>query len=206
MRALLLFLAAGAIASGDTVINGDRTILGGWDASNASKVKPAKTGTLLPTSCEAGEVYFKTDAAAGKNLYLCNPVNTWTQTSGAAASITTTFGVSLDGGGTAIQAGHKGYVTIPYACTITGWSVQADQSGNLQIEIDKKAGAIPAVTADKITATDPPSLNSAQLRIVNCDSGCTGWSRSVMPGDVIGYYVSSASVVTRATLVVNCAR
>lgn len=57
------------------------------DFSRARATKPAKTGTILPTACSGGEVFFKLDAAAGQNLYLCatptgNPP--WTQlTSGS---------------------------------------------------------------------------------------------------------------------------
>ncbi len=52
---------------------------GSWDASGASATKPAKSGTSLPAACSTGEFFFNTAAAAGQNLYLCKPDNTWTQ-------------------------------------------------------------------------------------------------------------------------------
>jgi len=49
------------------------------DFSRANATKPAKVGTTLPTTCSTGEVFFKSDAAAGQNLFLCATANTWTQ-------------------------------------------------------------------------------------------------------------------------------
>jgi len=54
------------------------------DFSRAQATKPAKAGTSLPLTCSAGEVFFKLDATAGQNLFVCAPANTWTQlTSGS---------------------------------------------------------------------------------------------------------------------------
>ncbi|MGE5570782.1 MAG: hypothetical protein ACM3S5_17225 [Rhodospirillales bacterium] len=74
----LLPLAIGA----QTVVNGGRQILGTWDASGAASTRPAKVGTSLPPACAVGEQFFKTDAAAGQNLFLCTGTDTWTQISG----------------------------------------------------------------------------------------------------------------------------
>lgn len=206
MRRMIFLLAACGLVQAQTVINGNRVILGSWDASGSASVKPVKTGASLPGTCGAGEVFFNTNADPGKNLYLCASTNTWS-TVIASSGLVSTFGVSLDGGGVALTTGQKGYLTIPYACTITGWSLQADQPGTLQIEIDKKAGALPSSGADKITAVAPPSLTSTQLRIASCAGGdCTGWTTAVATNDVVGYSVTAANTVTRATLVVGCQR
>lgn len=47
--------------------------------ASAQSTVPMKTGTALPQSCSVGEAFFKTDAAAGSNIYLCTATNTWTQ-------------------------------------------------------------------------------------------------------------------------------
>jgi uncharacterized protein YdbL (DUF1318 family) len=47
------------------------------DFSAAPSTKPSKTGTTLPAACAAGETFLKTDAPAGKNLYVCTQANTW---------------------------------------------------------------------------------------------------------------------------------
>lgn len=79
---LVLAVGAGLALTAQTQINGGRVILGNWDASGATTSKPAKTGTSLPATCSAGEQFFKTDAAAGQNLYFCTNMNTWTQMTG----------------------------------------------------------------------------------------------------------------------------
>jgi hypothetical protein len=81
-RAVLLALGMGLTLAGQTTINGGRVVSGSWDAGNAAATKPAKTGTSLPATCNAGEQFFKTDAGAGQNLYFCTSTGTWTQMSG----------------------------------------------------------------------------------------------------------------------------
>ena len=47
------------------------------DFSAASSTKPFKSGTTLPASCAIGEAFFKTNAAAGSNVYVCASLNAW---------------------------------------------------------------------------------------------------------------------------------
>jgi len=39
----------------------------------------ANVGTSPPGTCTVGDMYFKTDATPGQNLYYCTATNTWTQ-------------------------------------------------------------------------------------------------------------------------------
>lgn len=43
-------------------------------------------GTTLPATCTIGEVFFKTDASAGSNVYGCTATNTWTAQAGGTVS------------------------------------------------------------------------------------------------------------------------
>lgn len=47
-------------------------------------------GTSLPATCAIGDLFFKTDATAGQNIYECSATNTWTQqlNSGAGGAST----------------------------------------------------------------------------------------------------------------------
>jgi hypothetical protein len=47
------------------------------DFSAASSTKPMKTGTVLPANCSTGEMFLRTDAPAGANLYACRAANAW---------------------------------------------------------------------------------------------------------------------------------
>jgi hypothetical protein len=49
----------------------------GVDFTAAASTKPMKTGTVLPATCGAGEMFFKTNAPAGANLYACAAANVW---------------------------------------------------------------------------------------------------------------------------------
>jgi len=101
MKFLIVFGAAASIASlaiGQTSID-LRTQAKNVDFSTASTTKPSKAGTLLPAACSAGETFFKLDAAAGQNLYLCTALNAWTAiigngVSGQGTGVSLPFGVS----------------------------------------------------------------------------------------------------------------
>lgn len=64
-----------------TAAGGDTLNAGGADSTI-----PAKAGTSVPATCAAGELYFKTDATAGQNLYGCTAGNTQTLVSGRNAA------------------------------------------------------------------------------------------------------------------------
>jgi hypothetical protein len=59
-------------------------------------------GTTLPATCAVGDVFFKTDAAAGSNIYGCTGVNTWTVQAGGgggASQYVDLTDVVVQGGG-----------------------------------------------------------------------------------------------------------
>jgi hypothetical protein len=64
------------------------------DFSQAQSVRPFRTGTSLPPVCTPGEMFFKTDAAAGSNLFGCVATDTWSR-QGEAGSVTD-FEAELD--------------------------------------------------------------------------------------------------------------
>ncbi len=73
------------------------------DFSAAPTTKPVKAGTALPATCTPGELFFKTNAVPGGNLYLCTALNTWTQSGISSASQATDFLVSAQGASATIQ-------------------------------------------------------------------------------------------------------
>ncbi len=75
MGRMLLLTLAGMIAAAQTRID-LRTQARGVDFTDASTTKPMKAGTSLPAQCTTGEMFFKTDAPAGNNVYGC-AANQW---------------------------------------------------------------------------------------------------------------------------------
>lgn len=110
----------------------------------------------------------------------------------------------IDGGGSAITTGIKGDLTIPFNCTINNWTLLSDISGNTVIDIWKTtyAGA-PPVAANTITGSAPPTLSSATK---NTSTVLTGWTTTIVAGDVLRFNVNSATTLTRTTLSLQVTR
>ena len=104
----------------------------------------------------------------------------------------------IDGGGTTITTGVKGYLEIPFACTINRATILADQSGSIVGDIWKDTYAnYPPVDGDSITASAPVTISSATK---NQDSSLSGWTTSISAGDILGYNVDSISTCERVTV------
>ncbi len=104
----------------------------------------------------------------------------------------------IDGGGSAITTGVKGYLEIPFDCTITQATALADQSGSIVVDVWKDTYAnYPPTDADSITASAPITISTATK---SQDSTLTGWTTSITAGDIIGFNVDSASTVERVTI------
>lgn len=119
---------------------------------------------------------------------------------GAWSSIAPTFTVNfvIDGGGSTITTGVKGDIEIPYAATLTGWTLLADQSGSIQLDLWKDTYAnYPPTVADTITASDKPLFSSTTK---GQDLSPTGWTTSVTAGDTIRVNVDSVTTCQRVTL------
>lgn len=111
--------------------------------------------------------------------------------------------VVFDGIGAALTTGIKGDVSMPFACNISMWTLLADQSGSLQIDIWKDIYAnYPPTVTDTITGGSPPVLSSAGA---NRDSTLSGWTTSIAEDDTLRFNIDSATTVTRATLVLKLA-
>lgn len=99
---LFLWTALVTTGEGQTLVD-LRTQSKSVDFSAAGSTKPMQTGSSLPSTCAVGQFYFLTTAAAGSNVYACNPINTWTvEGSGLSVNASTTNEV-LSSNGSSIQ-------------------------------------------------------------------------------------------------------
>lgn len=122
-------------------------------------------------------------------------------TSGTSQTAAGSFGITVDGGGSVIPTGLRGFVLMPYSGTITEWTIIGDQSGSAVVDIWKVAYAgMPPDVGDSITGSALPTLTSSQTAQ---SSTLTGWTTSVTSGDVIAFNVNSATTVTRLNLSVK---
>lgn len=104
----------------------------------------------------------------------------------------------IDGGGSAITTGTKGYLEIPWNCTINSVTMLADQSGSAVVDlwVDTYAN-YPPLDADSITASAVPTITTA---VKSQDTTLTGWTTSLTKGSIIGYNVDSASTIEFITI------
>ena len=106
-----------------------------------------------------------------------------------ANTVKDTFGITVDGAGTALTTGTKGYRYIEQDCTVTGWDVRSDVSGSIVFDV-KRSGV-------SIAGTEKPTLSGASSAQ---DLTLTTWTVSLSAGDIIEFVIDSAATLTRATL------
>jgi hypothetical protein len=116
----------------------------------------------------------------------------------ATAAKTVAIELIIDGGGATITTGVKGYIEIPFACTIIAARALADQSGSIVVDIWKDTYAnFPPVNADSITASAPVTITTSNK---SQDTTLTGWTTSVAAGDILGFNVDSVTSHQRVTI------
>lgn len=112
---------------------------------------------------------------------------------GGVTSVTHSIGITVDGGGSSITTGSKGYVTIPYAATITNWYLAADVSGNAVLDVKRSGTSI-------IVSGNRPTLAGGQF----ANQAVSAWgSTAISLGDVLEFNVDSASTITRINMVLR---
>lgn len=105
-------------------------------------------------------------------------------------------------GGT-ISTGVKLYVEVPVPLKIKGWTLLADASGSIVIDVWKDTYAnFPPTNADSIAGSEKPTLSSQQK---NQDIALSTWTTTdIDVGDVLAFEVESATTVKQVTLTIRC--
>jgi hypothetical protein len=143
------------------------------DFTGAPFTRPVKTGTALPGTCSLGDIFFKTDAAAGQNLYACTAVNTWVPQSTSAPAglgdpgsngIVVRTGINTT---SAVGAPAGAIVGTSDTQTLTNKSINASEinAGTLS------AARLPAFSGDISTSA---GSSATTLATVNSTPGAFG--------------------------------
>lgn len=118
----------------------------------------------------------------------------------STAANTVSAGITIDGGGLVVTTGSKGFIQIEYACTITNWTLLADQAGSAVIDIKRSTYSGFPTTASIIGAGNSPTLSSVQKNT----AAPSGWTSVTLAiGDILEYSVTSATTVTRLNLILT---
>lgn len=215
--------AIGGTASATTFLRGD----GSWQSVPPGGITTLNTSGLIsggPITAPSGTV--TTSMATGKlvgrftagtgvmeeisigsGLTLDIPTGTL---NASGTTLTQIIGTTVDGSGGTVTVGIKGYIKVPYACTITGWTViasTATPTQTIQFDVWRKVGSLPtsAVTDSLIGVGGvKPQLTSGQ-QLAN-SANVTGWSTSLAAGDYLAFRVDSAQIVSWAVLQINVTR
>lgn len=115
-------------------------------------------------------------------------------------------GYAIDGAGTVISTGVAGLgFRAPFAFTINTWTLLADQTGSITIDIwkDSYANFPPTVADSMIGAGTKPALSSARANTASPSSWTT---TSVAAGDVLFFNVDSCSTITSVSITLKVTR
>lgn len=159
-------------------------------------------GDTEPQTPNLGDLWVD-ETGVTPDLKLCTDLSplTWTSVGGGGPSTTVpTLGITIDGGGSVLTTGTKGYIVCNKAGTIDRWDIIADQSGSIVMDVWKAANPSIPTNANSITGTEKPTLTAAQIA---SDTSLTTWTTSVAVGDVFGFEIESVSTITRVTLTIG---
>jgi hypothetical protein len=111
--------------------------------------------------------------------------------------------IVIDGGGSEITTGIKGDVRIPFACTVTGWTLLADQTGAIVIDVWRDTLAnFPPTDADSITNGSEPEIAASGTNAEDTNLG--DWTDVTLDaGDILRFNVDSVTDITRVTLLLH---
>lgn len=163
-------------------------VIGAGGFPNATYVTVNNESATLPSSRQltAGTGILLTDAGAGGTI---------------TVSTTTNFRKSgvyyeIDGGGSAITTGIKALlIRVPFTCTISGWTMGADQTGSIVVDIWKDTyGNYPPTGADSICASAKPTISGAAKAT---NTTLTGWTTTLTEGDELRLNVDSCATITK---------
>lgn len=139
------------------------------------------------------------EALTGVGVARRTGTNTWALDDGTTAIV-----LEKDSPDTDLVAGVLGDSQIPFACTITGVTLLADQSGSCVVDIWKDTFAnYPPTVADTITAAAKPTISTA---IKYTDATLIGWTTAVAANDTLRFNLDSVATIRRLTIILKVKR
>jgi hypothetical protein len=123
---------------------------------------------------------------------------------GDTSAVTASILFQISNDGAAITTGIKGDLVVPFNATITEWSLLADQTGSVVVDIWKDTyGNYPPTVDDSITGSAKPTITSSNK---GQSSTLTGWTTTVTAGDILRFNIDSVSTIERLSINLKISR
>lgn len=111
---------------------------------------------------------------------------------------------TLNGGASEIADAVVISRQVNFPCTIVAWTLLANVSGSIVLDIWKDSLAnYPPTVADTITASAKPTISSGTNAT---SSTLTGWTTSISAGDVLTVHVDSCTTITTCVVILKVRR
>jgi hypothetical protein len=161
------------------------------DFSAMPHTRPMTVGAVLPSTCQAGELFFNSAASAGQNLYACTASNVWTvQGSSTSATLIKQSLSVADSGSANTYAGCDAGSTMPTDGLLVVLKPSHDNVGGSTYN-HCAGGAKPIQTAygsamlpGSIRADGTGSPSGVLLRYSSSANGGNGAWQNLTPGQV----------------------
>jgi hypothetical protein len=106
--------------------------------------------------------------------------------------------IVINGNGFVLDVGVKGYIEVPFACTITKVVMLADQAGDVVVDVWRTDYAShPPLDSDSITGGNEAQIIAATK---SQDTTLTGWTTSIPAGDILAFHIDSCVNIQRLTV------
>lgn len=111
-----------------------------------------------------------------------------------------TFGDAATG--SALTTSEVGYITVPYACTITGWHIMAD-SGTATVKVARINGGTALPTISNSINTSGVSLSTGTK--IDSTTVTDFTSTAIAKNDTLGFFLTAVSGAKQITFQLDCA-
>jgi hypothetical protein len=111
----------------------------------------------------------------------------------------------VDGGGSAITTGMKGFIELPFSGSIEAVRLFADLSGDIVFDIykDTYENYDPTIdqSGDSIVGTAPPTISSGfKSEILPAALVAGNWVRNFEAGEILYFDVTTCNTITKCTI------
>ena len=199
------------------VVNGETTPT--WkavhDATAPAAIGSAAAGTAL-TAAHRDHVHatgagtpstqaFGDSAATGSGPAAAMTDHKHAMPANPVTGLVETINFVIDGGGSAIAAGVKGDLLFDFAFHVVAWTLIADQTGSIVVDLWKRTDTTAPTDSDTMTGGETPTLASAVRASDTSLASGAGWA--VAAGSTIRVNADATpATVTRVTLALKITR